>query len=56
MTETPRFLTVHEVAAIMRVSPMTIYRLVRSGEIKSVAIGRSIRIDERALAKYLGTP
>ena len=37
-------LSVSEVAAIFRVSKMTIYRLVQSGELKHVRIGNSYRI------------
>ena len=35
----PRFLTVAEVADEMRVSRMTVYRLVHSGEIPAVRVG-----------------
>ena len=48
-----RFLTVAEVAAIMRVSKMTVYRLVHSGELTSVRVGRSFRVPERAVHAYL---
>jgi len=37
-------LSVSEVSAIFRVSKMTIYRLVQSGELKRVEIGNSYRI------------
>ena len=48
-----RFLTVAEVAALMRVSRMTVYRLVHSGELASVRVGRSFRVPERAVHVYL---
>ncbi len=48
-----RFLTVAEVAAVMRVSKMTVYRLVHSGDLASVQVGRSFRIPERAVHDYL---
>jgi excisionase family DNA binding protein len=48
-----RFLTVAEVAALMRVSRMTVYRLVHSGELASVRVGRSFRVPERAVHAYL---
>jgi excisionase family DNA binding protein len=38
------FLTVAEVAAIMRLSKMTVYRLVHSGELAAVRVGRSFRV------------
>lgn len=48
-----RFLTVAEVAALMRVSKMTVYRLVHSGELAAVQVGRSYRVPEQAVHGYL---
>ncbi|GAA0230864.1 hypothetical protein GCM10009539_15370 [Cryptosporangium japonicum] len=48
-----RFLTVAEVATLMRVSKMTVYRLVHSGELNAVRVGRSFRVPERAVHEYL---
>jgi excisionase family DNA binding protein len=48
-----RFLTVTEVAAIMRVSKMTVYRLVHGGELAAVRVGRSFRVPEPAVGQYL---
>lgn len=48
-----RFLTVAEVASIMRVSKMTVYRLVHSGELPAVRVGRSFRVPEKAVHDYL---
>lgn len=48
-----KFLTVAEVAAIMRVSKMTVYRLVHSGELPAVRVGRSFRVPEKAVHDYL---
>ncbi|WP_154402196.1 helix-turn-helix domain-containing protein [Ornithinimicrobium cavernae] len=47
------FMTVAEVAAVMRVSKMTVYRLVHSGELPSVRVGRSFRVPEKAVQDYL---
>ena len=47
------FLTVAEVAALMRVSKMTVYRLVHGGELSAVRVGRSFRVPERAVHDYL---
>jgi excisionase family DNA binding protein len=47
------FLTVAEVAAIMRVSKMTVYRLVHGGEMAAVRVGRSFRVPEPAVREYL---
>ncbi|MEO6821001.1 MAG: helix-turn-helix domain-containing protein [Candidatus Nanopelagicales bacterium] len=48
-----RFLTVAEVAALMRVSKMTVYRLVHNAELPAVQIGRSFRVPEQAVHDYL---
>jgi excisionase family DNA binding protein len=48
-----RFLTVAEVAAVMRVSKMTVYRLVHGGELPAVRVGRSFRVPEQAVHSYL---
>jgi excisionase family DNA binding protein len=48
-----RFLTVAEVATLMRVSKMTVYRLVHSGELTAVRVGRSYRVPEKAVHDYL---
>lgn len=48
-----RFLTVAEVADVMRVSKMTVYRLVHSGDLPAVRFGRSFRVPERAVHDYL---
>ena len=50
-----KFLTVAEVASVMRVSRMTVYRLVHSGEVPAVRVGRSFRVPERAVHEYLRT-
>lgn len=51
-----RFLTVAEVAEMMRVSNMTVYRLVHSGDLPAVRFGRSFRIPESAVASAIETP
>ena len=48
-----RFLTVAEVASVMRVSKMTVYRLVHAGELPAVRVGRSFRVPEDAVDEYL---
>ena len=48
-----KFLTVAEVAAMMRVSKMTVYRLVHSGELPAVRVGRSFRVRENDAHDYL---
>ncbi len=51
-----RFLTVAEVAEMMRVSSMTVYRMVHSGELPAVRFGRSYRIPESAVAQAIDLP
>jgi len=48
-----RFLTVAEVAGMMRVSKMTVYRLVHAGTLPAVQVGRSYRVPEQAVHDYL---
>ncbi len=48
-----RFLTVAEVAAVMRVSKMTVYRMVHGGDLPAVRVGRSFRVPENAVHDYL---
>jgi excisionase family DNA binding protein len=43
------FVTVAEVACRMRVSKMTVYRLVHSGELPAIRFGRSFRVQQRAV-------
>ena len=46
-------LTAAEVAEQLRVSTMTIYRLIRSGELPAVRVGRNYRVRAEALQEYL---
>ncbi|MDT5218983.1 MAG: hypothetical protein QOF15_1088 [Mycobacterium sp.] len=50
-----QFLTVAEVAALMRVSKMTVYRLVHNGELPAVRVGRSFRVHAKAVHDMLET-
>jgi excisionase family DNA binding protein len=47
------FLTVAEVAALMRVSKMSVYRLIHAGDLEAVRFGRSFRVPESAVTTYL---
>ncbi|MCL2849349.1 MAG: helix-turn-helix domain-containing protein [Micrococcales bacterium] len=42
-----------EVANLMRVSKMTVYRLLHSGELPGLRVGRSFRVPADALETYL---
>ena len=48
-----RLLTVAEVATLMRVSRMTVYRLIRRGQLKAIRVGRNYRVRENDLSEYL---
>ena len=48
-----RFLTVAEVAEMMRVSTMTVYRLIKAGDIPAVRIGKSYRLSEEEVDRFL---
>lgn len=46
-------LTVREVADAMRVSHMTVYRLIKSGALAAIRVGRNFRIRASELEAYL---
>jgi len=48
-----RLLTVNEVADILRVSNMTVYRLIKGGQIPAIRVGKNYRIKEVDVNKYL---
>jgi len=50
-----RLLTVAEVAAVMRVSNMTVYRLIKGGELPAIRVGKNYRVRESHVDAYLST-
>ncbi len=48
-----KFYTVAEVAQVLRVSNMTVYRLVNSGQLPAVRVGKSYRLREEDVNRYL---
>ena len=50
---TGRLFTVAEVAAAMRVSNMTVYRLIKTGELPAVRVGKNYRLRETDLERFL---
>ena len=50
---TGRLFTVTEVASVMRVSNMTVYRMIRSGELPALRVGKGYRIFESDLERFL---
>lgn len=49
----PRLLTPAEVAEELRVSSMTVYRLIKAGELRAARIGKSFRISADDVDAYL---
>lgn len=49
----PQFLTVTEVAEVMRVSKMTVYRLIHAGELPAIRVGKSFRVPKAAIGQLL---
>ena len=50
-----RFLTVQEVAKLIRVSSMTVYRLIKAGDLPAVRVGRSFRVRDNDVDAYLAS-
>ncbi len=50
-----RFLTVAEVATELRVSTMTVYRLIKAGQLAAVRVGKSYRVRDDDVDKYLAS-
>ena len=42
-----------EVADLMRVSTMTVYRIIKAGDLAAVRVGRSFRVRESDVDAYL---
>lgn len=48
-----RFLTVAEVADELRVSTMTVYRLIKNEQLPATRVGKSLRIRRGDVDRYL---
>ena len=48
-----RAMTPTEVAAILAISPITIYKMAKAGRLPSLRIGSAVRFDPRAIAEWL---
>jgi excisionase family DNA binding protein len=48
-----QYLSVTDVAKHINISKMTIYRLIESGEIPALRVGRSVRILQTDLEEYV---
>jgi excisionase family DNA binding protein len=48
-----KLMTVAEVATAMRVSNMTVYRLIKAGQLSAIRVGKNYRIRETEVDRYL---
>ena len=48
-----RMFTVPEVAEILRIPKLHVYRLIREGKLPAVRIGRLVRVSEEALRVWI---
>ena len=46
-------MTANEVADLLRVSRMTVYRLIKTGEMPALRVGRNYRLREEDVHSYL---
>ncbi len=53
--ENVSFLTVTEVANMLRVSRMSVYRMINAGDLEAARFGRSVRIPTSAVAQLLNS-
>lgn len=54
LDELPLVLRVEELMPILGIGRNTAYELVRCGQIRSVKVGRQIRVPRDAVAEFLG--
>ena len=54
LDDLPLTLTVDEAGKVLRVGRNTAYELVRCGQLRSIKVGRQLRIPKQALQEYLG--
>lgn len=50
----PVVLSVQQLAEVLQIGRNSAYDLVKSGQIRSIRIGKTIRIPQAALLEYLG--
>ena len=54
ISEMPLTLHVEELMQILHIGRNTAYELVRSGKIRSIKVGRQLRIPRDAVAEFIG--
>lgn len=55
LDELPLALRVEDLMPVLGIGRNTAYELVRSGKIRSIRIGRQLRVPRDAVAEFLGT-
>jgi len=53
MKENKEFMTAQELADILKVNIMTIYRYIKAGKITAYKIGKEFRIEKKEFEKFL---
>lgn len=53
LQDKPQFVTVAEVADLMRVSKMTVYRMIHAGELPAMRVGKSFRVPQSAVTALI---
>ena len=53
--ELPLALTIEQLAQVLRIGRGSAYRLAQTGELRTIKIGRQIRIPKAELLRYLGS-
>jgi excisionase family DNA binding protein len=51
-----RVMTVPEIATALRVSRATVYRLVNTGALPGMRVGKTVRVTRRAVQEFTRTP
>lgn len=49
----PKLLTVQEVATLLRLSVLTVYKYIKEGHLEAISFGKHYRIQESALTKFI---
>lgn len=50
---TRRFLTAKEVASTLKLNILTVYEYIRNGKLRAIKFGRSYRVEEKDLDKFI---
>lgn len=49
----PRLYNVADVAAMCRVAKATVYRLIASGDLEAIRVGRAVRVPVDSLSRFI---